>query len=212
MILRSFGLSGAGGWKARIWGALALALLPGAASASGVRLERSALALSLDGASYQLRLKGRLNAPKGLDLTDPAASRAWESFVAELPRQPGYRQADLRVGGRAEIEIRLGGELTPSQPILGLPFTQEPQTEGNLFFLRLMEDGSVEFSLNPKGAEPEDPIRADLRVQVRRGIVLEAQGAERPARGEPWVWRVSSPQDPMLLRLRPPFNFFGVQP
>ncbi|WP_018633230.1 hypothetical protein [Neomegalonema perideroedes] len=211
MMLRSFGFLRAGGWRAARLGALALALLTNPAW-GGVRLERSALAVTLDGTSYQVQLKGRLNAPKELDLTDPAAARAWESFVAALPRQPGYRQADLRVGGRAEIEIRLSGELTPSKPILGLPFTQAPETEGNLFFLRLMEDGNVEISLNPKGAEPGAPLRADVRVRIRRGIPLKAEGAERPTPGEPWVWRISSPEAPMLLRLRPPFNFFGVQP
>ncbi|MDD2868238.1 hypothetical protein [Neomegalonema sp.] len=211
MILRSFGFPRAGGRRAAKLGVLAWALLAHPAW-GGVRLERSALAVTLDGTSYQVRLKGRLNAPGELDLSDPAAARAWEAFVAELPRQPGYRQADLRVGGRADVEIRLDGELTSGEPILGLPFTQEPESEGNLFFLRLMEDGTVEFSLNPRGAEPGDPIRADVQVRIRRGIPLEVEGAGRPASGEPWVWRITSPEDPMRLRLRPPFAFFGGKP
>lgn len=177
----------------------------------GVWLERSALLVKIDGLNYAVWLKGRLNAPKDLDLSDVLQARAWEDFVKRLPLQPGYMKADLRVGGRADVEIRLNGRLTPGRPVLGLPFTQESEAAGNLITLRLLEDGTVELRLHPEAAEEGARLRAEVRAEVRRGIPLAVEGTEKPAPGAPYVWRIDSLEEPLRLRVSPPFNF-GARP
>lgn len=195
----------------RIGAAAVLAALTILGLGGAVRADRAAVFVAIDGTRYEVRMRGRLEAPRDLDLSEPAAARAWEAFVEALPRQPGYRRADLRVGARAEIEIRLEGELTPSKPALGLPFTQEPDSAANLLTLRLMENGEVELRLNPEAAEG-GPLRAEVRALVLRGLVTQVEGARKPALGEPYVWRLTQGGQPLRLRLRPPFSFWGAAP
>ncbi len=205
--------------RARLLGGLALVLLlsmaPSMAVSGGVALERSALALALDGRDYEIALKGVLLAPRALDLVQTREAEAWRRFVADLPRQPGYRKADQRLGGRADVEIRLKGTLTPSKPALGLPFTQEPDSPANLLTLRLMQDGTVELRLNPAAAEGVEDLRALVHAKVARGVVLAAEGAQAPQgapqdRSQPYVWRITRADQPLRLRANPPWNF-GVR-